>query len=120
MYLGVWAAGSLHSTATLSIQSAPVVCMGLGSCTVPIFPCLTTATRLVPSKYIALTVPFEFMKKTQEVPMNMMCDCDTKIAVALLFLFHPYPFVYFPPFANYSRLGRERLFGRIFLGLFLL
>ncbi|KAJ7140866.1 hypothetical protein C8R44DRAFT_237933 [Mycena epipterygia] len=42
--------GSLHSTATLSIQSAPAACMGLGSCigscTVPIFSSPTTATRL--------------------------------------------------------------------------
>ncbi|KAJ7660638.1 hypothetical protein B0H17DRAFT_1094850, partial [Mycena rosella] len=44
--LGVWAVGALHSTATLSIQSEPTVCMGLGSCTVPIFPSPTTATRL--------------------------------------------------------------------------
>ncbi|KAJ7683891.1 hypothetical protein B0H17DRAFT_1226429, partial [Mycena rosella] len=44
--LGVWAVGTLHSTATLSIQSAPAVCMGLGSCTVPIFSRPTMATRL--------------------------------------------------------------------------
>ncbi|KAJ7115152.1 hypothetical protein C8R44DRAFT_928097, partial [Mycena epipterygia] len=44
--LGLWAVGSLHSTATLSIQSAPAACMGLGSCTVPIFSSPTTATRL--------------------------------------------------------------------------
>ncbi|KAJ7620224.1 hypothetical protein FB45DRAFT_754858, partial [Roridomyces roridus] len=37
--LGVWAAGTLHSTATLSIQSGLAVCMGFGSCTVPIFSC---------------------------------------------------------------------------------
>ncbi|KAJ7089523.1 hypothetical protein C8R44DRAFT_957970, partial [Mycena epipterygia] len=44
--LGLWAVGTLHSTATLSIQSAPAACMGLGSCTVSIFSCPTTATRL--------------------------------------------------------------------------
>ncbi|KAJ6597378.1 hypothetical protein B0H10DRAFT_746149 [Mycena sp. CBHHK59/15] len=38
--------GILHSTATLSIQSAPMACMGLGSCTVSIFSSPTTATRL--------------------------------------------------------------------------
>ncbi|KAJ7604697.1 hypothetical protein DFH06DRAFT_1253838 [Mycena polygramma] len=46
MYPGLWAVGSLHSTATLCIQSAPTACMGLGSCTVPTFPSPTTATRL--------------------------------------------------------------------------
>ncbi|KAF8193852.1 hypothetical protein K438DRAFT_2130385, partial [Mycena galopus ATCC 62051] len=35
--LGLWAVGSLHSTATLSIQSAPAACMCLGACTVSIF-----------------------------------------------------------------------------------
>ncbi|KAF8133617.1 hypothetical protein K438DRAFT_806359, partial [Mycena galopus ATCC 62051] len=44
--LGLWAVGTLHSTATLSIQSAPAACMCLGACTVPIFSCPTTATRL--------------------------------------------------------------------------
>ncbi|KAF8146649.1 hypothetical protein K438DRAFT_502761, partial [Mycena galopus ATCC 62051] len=44
--LGLWAVGSLHSTATLSIQSAPAACMCLGACTVSIFSCSTTATRL--------------------------------------------------------------------------
>ncbi|KAJ7629327.1 hypothetical protein B0H17DRAFT_1284964, partial [Mycena rosella] len=44
--LSVWAVGALHSTATLSIQSGPTVCMGLGSCTVPIFSSPTAATRL--------------------------------------------------------------------------
>ncbi|KAJ7142223.1 hypothetical protein C8R44DRAFT_923705, partial [Mycena epipterygia] len=68
--LGLWAVGTLHSTATLSIQSAPAACMGLGSCTVSIFSCPTIATRLGRpffstfnppnpnlnySKYIALT-----------------------------------------------------------------
>ncbi|KAJ7142244.1 hypothetical protein C8R44DRAFT_603099, partial [Mycena epipterygia] len=28
--LGLWAVGTLHSTATLSIPSAPAACMGLG------------------------------------------------------------------------------------------
>ncbi|KAJ7146879.1 hypothetical protein C8R44DRAFT_899166, partial [Mycena epipterygia] len=44
--LGVWAVGTLHSTATLSIQSAPAACMGLGPCIVSIFPCSAMATRL--------------------------------------------------------------------------
>ncbi|KAJ7268214.1 hypothetical protein B0H12DRAFT_1254129, partial [Mycena haematopus] len=44
--LGLWAVGTLHSTATLSIQSAPAACMCLGACTVSIFSCSTTATRL--------------------------------------------------------------------------
>ncbi|KAJ7652895.1 hypothetical protein B0H17DRAFT_1101263, partial [Mycena rosella] len=44
--LGLWAVGTLHSTATLSIQSAPAACMGLGSCIVSIFSSPTTATRL--------------------------------------------------------------------------
>ena len=43
-YLGQWAVGILHSTATLSIQSVPVACMGFGSCTVSIFPCPASAT----------------------------------------------------------------------------
>ncbi|KAF7350602.1 hypothetical protein MSAN_01620300 [Mycena sanguinolenta] len=55
--LGLWAVGSLHSTATLSIQSAPAACMCLGACTVPIFSCPTTTTRLV-SENIALTIFF--------------------------------------------------------------
>ncbi|CAK5273619.1 unnamed protein product, partial [Mycena citricolor] len=46
MDLGFWAVGTLHSTATLSIQSGPAVCMGFGSCTVSIFSCSATATRL--------------------------------------------------------------------------
>ncbi|KAJ6592673.1 hypothetical protein B0H19DRAFT_8651, partial [Mycena capillaripes] len=45
-YPGLWAVGSLHSTATLSIQSAPAACMCLGACTVSIFSSSTTATRL--------------------------------------------------------------------------
>ncbi|KAJ7601810.1 hypothetical protein B0H17DRAFT_1122849, partial [Mycena rosella] len=44
--LGLWAVGTLHSTATLSIQSAPAACMGLGSCIGSIFTSPTTATRL--------------------------------------------------------------------------
>ena len=36
--------GTFHSTATLSIQGVPVVCMGSGSCTVSIFPCPALAT----------------------------------------------------------------------------
>ncbi|KAJ6616784.1 hypothetical protein B0H10DRAFT_1369675, partial [Mycena sp. CBHHK59/15] len=44
--LGLWAVGTLHSTATLSIQSAPAACVGLGSCTVSIFSSSATATRL--------------------------------------------------------------------------
>ncbi|KAJ6572022.1 hypothetical protein B0H19DRAFT_675130, partial [Mycena capillaripes] len=44
--LGLWAVGSLHSTATLSIQSAPAACMCLGACTVSIFSSSATATRL--------------------------------------------------------------------------
>ncbi|KAJ7259127.1 hypothetical protein B0H12DRAFT_1279206, partial [Mycena haematopus] len=44
--LGLWAVGSLHSTATLSIQSAPAACMCLCACTVSIFSCSATATRL--------------------------------------------------------------------------
>ncbi|KAJ6592632.1 hypothetical protein B0H19DRAFT_8228, partial [Mycena capillaripes] len=71
-YPGLWAVGSLHSTATLSIQSAPAACMCLGACTVSIFSSSTTATRLggpsflrpsevltltlIILKYIALTV----------------------------------------------------------------
>ncbi|KAK7043491.1 hypothetical protein R3P38DRAFT_3440854, partial [Favolaschia claudopus] len=46
IYLGLWAVGTLHSTATLSIQSGPAACMCLGACTVSIFSCPTTATRL--------------------------------------------------------------------------
>jgi hypothetical protein len=34
MYPGLWAAGTLHSTATLSIQRVIAVCMSSGSCTV--------------------------------------------------------------------------------------
>ncbi|KAF9227687.1 hypothetical protein BS17DRAFT_399204 [Gyrodon lividus] len=41
---GLRAAGTFHSTATLSIQRVIVVCMGFGSCTVSIFSCPTTAT----------------------------------------------------------------------------
>ncbi|KAJ6532943.1 hypothetical protein B0H19DRAFT_1324636, partial [Mycena capillaripes] len=44
--LGLWAVGTLHSTATLSIQSAPAACMCLGACTVSIFSSSATATRL--------------------------------------------------------------------------
>ncbi|KAG2352247.1 hypothetical protein BDR07DRAFT_892319 [Suillus spraguei] len=44
MYPGLWAAGTLHSTATLSIQRVIAVCMGSGSCTVSIFSCPATAT----------------------------------------------------------------------------
>jgi len=36
-YLSLWAVGTFHSTATLSIQRVPAVCMGSGSCTVSIF-----------------------------------------------------------------------------------
>ncbi|OAX39319.1 hypothetical protein K503DRAFT_813838, partial [Rhizopogon vinicolor AM-OR11-026] len=43
-YLGLWALGTLHSTATLSIQRVTIVCMGSGSCTVSIFSSPTTAT----------------------------------------------------------------------------
>ncbi|KAG1756685.1 uncharacterized protein EDB91DRAFT_1093920 [Suillus paluster] len=44
MYLGLWAAASLHSTATLSIQRVTAVCMSSGSCTVSIFSSSATAT----------------------------------------------------------------------------
>jgi hypothetical protein len=43
-YLGLWAVGTLHSTATLSIQRVTTVCMGSGSCTVSIFSSPATAT----------------------------------------------------------------------------
>ncbi|KAI0821228.1 hypothetical protein BC629DRAFT_1459313 [Irpex lacteus] len=46
MDLGLWAMGSFHSTATLSIQREPVVCMGFGSCTVSIFSCPASALGL--------------------------------------------------------------------------
>ncbi|KAJ7146913.1 hypothetical protein C8R44DRAFT_899216, partial [Mycena epipterygia] len=44
--LALWAVGTLHSTATLSVQSAPAACMGLGPCIVSIFPRSAMATRL--------------------------------------------------------------------------
>ncbi|KAG2120615.1 uncharacterized protein F5147DRAFT_4379 [Suillus discolor] len=44
MYLGLWAVGTLHSTATLSIQRVSTVCMSSGSCTVSIFSSPATAT----------------------------------------------------------------------------
>ncbi|KAG2042297.1 hypothetical protein BDR03DRAFT_1069929 [Suillus americanus] len=44
MYTGLWAVGTLHSTATLSIQRVTMVCMSSGSCTVSIFSCPATAT----------------------------------------------------------------------------
>ncbi|KAG1875184.1 hypothetical protein C8R48DRAFT_691774, partial [Suillus tomentosus] len=43
-YLGLWAVGTLHSTATLSIQRVTTVCMGSGSCTVSIFSSPAMAT----------------------------------------------------------------------------
>ncbi|KAF8161568.1 hypothetical protein B0H34DRAFT_384969 [Crassisporium funariophilum] len=42
--LGLWATEALHSTATLSIQSASVVCIGSGLCIVSIFPRPASAT----------------------------------------------------------------------------
>jgi hypothetical protein len=44
IYLSLWAMGIFHSTATLSIQRVPMVCMGFGSCTVSIFPSPASAT----------------------------------------------------------------------------
>jgi hypothetical protein len=43
-YPGLWAVGTLHSTATLSIQRVIAACMGFGSCTVSIFSCPASAT----------------------------------------------------------------------------
>ncbi|KAJ7653991.1 hypothetical protein DFH06DRAFT_1299107 [Mycena polygramma] len=68
MYPGLWAVGSLHSTATLSIQSAPTACMGLGSCTVPIFPSPTTATRLAFLNIPEMAEPCESNTETPAVP----------------------------------------------------
>jgi hypothetical protein len=44
MSLSLWAAGTIHSTATLPIQRVPSACMGFGSCTVSIFSCPAPAT----------------------------------------------------------------------------
>ncbi|KAG0702739.1 hypothetical protein DFH29DRAFT_920196, partial [Suillus ampliporus] len=44
IYLGLWAVGTLHSTATLSIQRVTTICMSSGSCTVSIFSSPATAT----------------------------------------------------------------------------
>ncbi|KAG1863366.1 hypothetical protein C8R48DRAFT_708132, partial [Suillus tomentosus] len=44
MYPGLWAVGTLHSTATLSIQRVITICMSSGSCTVSIFSSPATAT----------------------------------------------------------------------------
>jgi hypothetical protein len=43
-YPGLWGVGTLHSTATLSIQRVTAACMGFGSCTVSIFSCPASAT----------------------------------------------------------------------------
>ncbi|KAI0312542.1 hypothetical protein OF83DRAFT_637649 [Amylostereum chailletii] len=52
-YLGLWATGSFHSTATLSIQRELAVCTCFGVCTVAIFPC--------PASALGLGGPFFFM-----------------------------------------------------------
>ncbi|KAF7985199.1 hypothetical protein HWV62_7814 [Athelia sp. TMB] len=44
MDLSLWAVGTFHSTATLSIQRVLAVCMAPGSCTVSIFSCPALAT----------------------------------------------------------------------------
>ncbi|KAG1755557.1 hypothetical protein EDB19DRAFT_413866 [Suillus lakei] len=41
---GLWAVGTLHSTATMSIQRVTTVCVCFGSCTVSIFSSPATAT----------------------------------------------------------------------------
>ena len=54
-YLGLWAVGILHSTATLSIQGVPAACMGFGSCTVLIFSCPASATLAGQASFFFVT-----------------------------------------------------------------
>ena len=57
MYLSLWAMGTFHSTATLSIQRVPMVCMGSGSCTVSIFSSPASATLAGQAFFFAF-IPF--------------------------------------------------------------
>ncbi|KAJ7692197.1 hypothetical protein B0H17DRAFT_1284117, partial [Mycena rosella] len=67
--LGLWAVGTLHSTATLSIQSAPAACMGLGSCIVSIFSSPTMATRLGRPSFSTFRPPNPNLNYSRYIPL---------------------------------------------------
>ncbi|KAF8145734.1 hypothetical protein K438DRAFT_2097137, partial [Mycena galopus ATCC 62051] len=75
--LGLWAVGSLHSTATLSTQSGPAACMCLRACAVSINRSLTKwplGCTITPCRFISFVLSSGLLSRTLLPTSCSICD----------------------------------------------
>jgi hypothetical protein len=84
MYPGLWAVGTLHSTATLSIQRVITICMGSGSCTVSIFssPAMATLAKQAIIFFSTFIGPNPNLIYITYIVINILCHHQLKFLTA--------------------------------------